>query len=326
MKQKTSMSVSMKKNLVLFTILILMGLFFTFQNPKFMNIYNLTNMVRQSLPNFVIGCAMTFVIASGYIDLSVGGLMALSAMFYGYLCIWGVNPWLAFVPVILLGIVAGFVNTFITEKLKIPAIMATLATWIITSGLALSVCSAIPITSAEVKTVTVLNSLKFGKIPLAVPLCILVIAVFIFFEKKTILGKYAIAIGGNDAAASFSGINVSKMRCIFFCMTGVMAALSGIWQVGRLGSADPTIGTGYEFKVVAACILGGVNIKGGEGTVAGVVIGTAILVILTNGLQMMGIDSFYQDVITGVVLLVAVLINSFSGKSKVRAKKKVAVS
>ncbi|MEG2842920.1 MAG: ABC transporter permease, partial [Ruthenibacterium sp.] len=88
------MSVSMKKNLVLFTILILMGLFFTFQNPKFMNLYNITNMVRQSLPNFVIGCAMTFVIASGYIDLSVGGLMALSAMFYGYLCIWGVNPWL----------------------------------------------------------------------------------------------------------------------------------------------------------------------------------------------------------------------------------------
>lgn len=322
MKQKKHMSVSVKKNMVLFVILILMGLFFTSQNPKFFNLYNLTNMVRQSLSNFLIGCAMMFVIASGYIDLSVGGVMALSAIFYGYLCLWGLNPWLAFIPVMLLGIGMGILNTVITEKLHIPAIMATLATWIITSGLAMSVCKAIPITSPEVKTVTILNSLKFGKIPLAVPICIVVILIYIFLEKKTILGKYAIAIGGNDAAALFSGINVVKMRCIFFCLTGTMAALAGIWQVGRLGSADPTIGTGYEFKVVAACILGGVNIKGGEGTIAGVMIGTSILVILTNGLQMMGIDSFYQDVITGIVLLAAVLLNSFTGK--VSMKKAVA--
>lgn len=310
MKQKRTLSASARKNIVLFVILILMGLFFYTQNPKFLKFYNLTNMVRQSLPNFIIGCGMTFVIASGYIDLSVGGLMALSAMFYGFLCIWGVNPWLAFIPVVLLGILMGILNTVITERLKIPAIMATLATWVVTSGLALSVCKAIPITSQEVKAVTVLNSFKIGKLPLAVPVCIVIILVFLFLEKKTILGKYAIAIGGNDAAALFSGINVAKMRCIFFCMTGVMAALSGIWQVGRLGSADPTIGTGYEFKVVAACILGGVNIKGGEGTIAGVMAGTAILVVLTNGLQMMGVDSFYQDVITGIVLLAAVMLNS----------------
>lgn len=314
MKQKIELSLSAKKNLVLFAILILMGLFFSSQNDRFISTYNLTNMVRQSLPNFIIGCAMTFVIASGYIDLSVGGVMGISAMFYGYLCIWGVNPWVAFLPVIVLGVLMGGVNTIITEKLGIPAIMATLATWIATQGLALAVCKAIPITSQEVKVVTVLNSLKFGKIPLAVPVVIVIILIFLFLEKKTILGKYAIAIGGNSAAAVFSGINVQKMRLIFYCITGVMAALSGIWQVGRMGSADPTIGTGYEFKIVSACILGGVNIKGGEGTIAGVMIGTSILVMLTNGLQMMGVNSFYQDVITGVVLLAAVMINSYTGK------------
>jgi len=314
MKQKNGLSLSTKKNVVLLVILVLMGLFFSTQSNKFLSVYNVTNMVRQSLPNFIIGCAMTFVIASGYIDLSVGGVMGISAMLYGYLCIWGVNPWLAFLPVLILGIGMGGLNTFITEKLRIPAIMATLATWIAAQGMALAVCKAIPITSQEVKTVTILNSLKFGKIPLAVPIVIVVILVYMFLEKKTILGKYAIAIGGNSAAAVFSGINVVRMRLIFYCLTGAMAALSGIWQVGRMGSADPTIGTGYEFKIVSACILGGVNIKGGEGTIAGVMIGTAILVMLTNGLQMLGVNSFYQDIITGLVLLAAVIINSYTGK------------
>lgn len=316
------MSRSTQKNLVLFVILILLCIFFFTQNPRFFTTYNLMNMVRQSLPNIILGCGMTFVIASGAIDLSVGGTMALSAMIYGYLCIWGVNPWLAILIVVAFGVLIGVVNTVIMEKLQIPAIMSTLALWIVTSGAAMSVCKAIPITSPEVKVITVLNSMKFGSIPLALPICIIVIAIFLFLEKKTIIGKYAIAIGGNDAAAHFSGINVTKMRMIFFILTGVMAALSGVWQVARLGSADPTIGTGMEFRVIAACILGGVNIKGGEGTITGVMIGTTILVILTNGMQMMGIGSFYQDIATGIVLLISVLINSMSANGMSLKKKK----
>lgn len=310
--RNNKLSRSTQKNLVLFVILLVLCAFFYTQNNRFITVYNLTNMVRQSLPNFILGCGMTFVIASGAIDLSVGGTMALSAMLYGYLCIWGINPWLAVVIVAGFGAVVGIFNTVVMEKLQIPAIMATLATWIITAGMAMSVCKAIPITGPELKPITVLNSLKFGKIPLALPICIVVIAVFLFLEKKTIIGKYAIAIGGNDAAAHFSGINVVKMRTCFFVLTGVLAGLSGVWQVARLGSADPTIGTGMEFKVVAACILGGVNIKGGEGTVSGVMIGTAILIVLTNGMQMMDIGSFYQDIATGLVLLASVLINSDS--------------
>lgn len=310
--RNNKLSRSTQKNLVLFVILLVLCAFFYSQNNRFITVYNLTNMVRQSLPNFILGCGMTFVIASGAIDLSVGGAMALSAMLYGYLCIWGVSPWLAVVIVAGFGVVVGIFNTIIMEKLQIPAIMATLATWIITAGMAMSVCKAIPITGPELKPITVLNSIKFGKIPLALPICVAVIAISLFLEKKTIIGKYAIAIGGNDAAAHFSGINVVKMRACFFVLTGVLAGLAGVWQVARLGSADPTIGTGMEFKVVAACILGGVNIKGGEGTVSGVMIGTAILIVLTNGMQMMDIGSFYQDIATGLVLLASVLINSVS--------------
>lgn len=320
MVRKKVLNASARKNLILLMLLVLMMLFFSVMNPKFISVYNITNLFRQSLPNFLIGCAMTFVISCGYIDLSVGGVMAMSALFYGNLCLMHMNPWLAFIPVFALGILVGIVNTLLSEKLGIPAIMSTMATWIITSGIAMSVCNAIPITSPLVKPVTKLNSLRFGKIPLALPIVIAVALIFIFLEKKTIIGKYAIAIGGNEAAARYSGINVTKMRGIFLCLTGLMAAFSGIWQVGRMGSADPTIGTGYEFRVVAACILGGVDIKGGEGTIAGVMTGTAIMVVLINGMQMMGIGSFYQDVVTGIVLLASVMINSMSGSRKVVRK------
>lgn len=316
---------SSKQNIVLLIILIALCVFFFSQNDKFISMRNMMNMVRQSLPNLLLACSMMFVIASGAIDLSIGGIMGLSAMFYGYLCIWGVNPWLAIPIIMVFGAGIGVLNTVIMEKLKIPAIMATLATWIITAGMALVVCNAIPISDELAKPITAWNSMKFfDGIPLALFIVVAVILLFIFLEKKTLLGKYAIAIGGNDSAAYYAGINVFKMRMIFFILSGAIAAFSGMWQVGRLGSADPTIGVGMEFSVIAAVILGGVNIKGGEGTILGVVIGTLILMILTNGMQMMGIDSFFQQIVTGIVLYVAVLVNSLGGSKKKISKKMVA--
>ncbi|MEF9989308.1 MAG: ABC transporter permease [Christensenellaceae bacterium] len=324
-KKSINKSSSSKQNLVLLGLLVVILLFFTLQNPKFFSLYNIMNIMRQNVPNFIIACAMMFVIASGAIDLSIGGVMALSAVTYGYLCIWGINPWVSILIVMVLGIIVGVVNAIITEKFHIPAIMATLATWLITAGLALTICNAIPISDEPVKAITVLNKMKFfdDKIPLALFIILGVIIIFFFLEKKTILGKYAIAIGGNENAARYSGINVAKMHTIYFVLCSVMAALAGVWQVARLGSADPKIGIGMEFTVISACILGGVNIKGGAGSIVGVVIGTAILAVLTNGMQMMDIQSFYQQVVTGIVLLGAVLLDYFFTylrKSKTRPK------
>ncbi|MDR0651841.1 MAG: ABC transporter permease [Synergistaceae bacterium] len=316
------MSKSTRQNLMLLAVLAAMFIFFTCRNARFASLYNLTNMFRQSLPNLILGCASMFVITSGGIDLSVGGTMAISALFYGYLCLWGVNAWFAIPIVCVLGAFVGAANTFIMEKLKIPGIMATLATWIITSGMAFMVCRAIPLNDPLLKPVVILNSMKFfgNRIPLAIPIVIAVSAIFLFLERHTVLGKYAIAIGGNELAAYYSGIDVVKIRMIFFVLSGIMAALSGVWQVARLGSADPTIGTGMEFNVLTACILGGVNIKGGEGTITGMLLGTLILMVLLNGMQMMGVDSFFQSVATGVVLYIAVLLNTLMSRFRMKVK------
>ena len=315
------MSKTLKQNLMLLLVLIVMVVFFALQNSRFASIYNLTNLFRQSLPNIVLGCTMAFVVISGAIDLSVGGVMALSALMYGQLCIWGVNAWATIPILMVLGAIVGITNTLIMEKLRIPGIMATIATWIITSGLAFTICRAIPIASEkypQMNPIKILNSARiFGNIPIAVPIAIVVVLIFVFLEKKSIM-RYAIAIGGNETAATMAGISVLKMRLIFFILSGVMAALSGVWQVARLGSADPTIGTGMEFNVMVATILGGVNIKGGEGSIIGVFLGSLILMVLINGMQMMGIGSFFQTLTTGIVLYIAVLLNVLIGRSSGR--------
>ena len=185
--------------------------------------------------------------------------MAILSMFYGYLTLWGVNVWVALVIVVIAGAVIGLINTAVQEALKIPSIMATLATSIIFSGLAYAVCRAIPINDPLLKPICVINKLKVLGLPLALYVIVVIAAIFIFLEKKTVVGKYAIAIGG-------------------------------------------------------------VNIKGGEGTVVGVLIGTFIIIVLKNGMQLMGIDSFYQNVATGVVLFVAVLAFSLFDMMAMRKK------
>jgi ribose/xylose/arabinose/galactoside ABC-type transport system permease subunit len=315
------------QNLVLIAILIALVLFFTSMNHRFFSNRNFINLLRQILPLILMGCAMTFVINSGAIDLSVGGVMGLSAVCFGIFVTWGANVWAALFMVCVLGATVGLINTLVIHGFNLPPIMATMATWIASGGLAYVVCNAIPVKDPGIKPITELNNLMFfnDSIPLALFIILFVVALFIFLEKKTVIGKYAIAIGGNENAAFLSGINVAKMRWIFYSLTGIMAAISGVWQVSRIGAGDPNIGIGMEFSVIAGCILGGINIKGGDGTVTGMLIGTVILIILTNGMNMMGVNAFYQQVATGVVILIAVLIMYLVGYIRtMRSKKQVA--
>jgi ribose/xylose/arabinose/galactoside ABC-type transport system permease subunit len=270
------------QNLILLGVLIALIIFFTVMNPRFFSSRNFVNIVRQVLPVILMGCAMTFVINSGAIDLSVGGVMALSAVLFAKIVTWGVDAWVAIFLVCFLGVIVGSVNTFIIHGFKLPPIMATMATWIACSGLSYIVCNAIPIKDPGMKPIAVLNSMLFFNktVPLALFIIVAFVAFFLFLERKTLIGKYAISIGGNENAAFLSGISVSRMRLIFYILSGTMAVLAGVWQVSRIGSGDPNIGLGMEFSVIAGCILGGVNIKGGDGSITGMLIGMMILALL----------------------------------------------
>lgn len=328
-KKNRSLSSTTSYNIVLLIVLLCVVVFFAFMNQNFVSKYNITLLFRQYLPNVIIACAMMLVINSGAIDLSVGGVMALSAITYAVLCVEGVNPWLAVGIVAIMGMVIGVINTILVEVLHISAYMATIAGWLAYGGLAFTVCGGPnPIAKPEMQVITILDHYKlFGQIPLAVPIILVVVAIFIFLEKKTVLGKYAIAIGGNYNAARYSGINVTKMRLLFFVLSSTMAALSGVWQDARLSTADPRcIGLGVEFAVLSACIVGGVNIKGGQGSIIGVVMGVLLLAVLPNGIQLMAKSlpvwlqwlksPFLPQVLTGFVMLVVVFINYFVGRGR----------
>ena len=309
-------------NLFMLVVIIAFMVLFALLNPKFIALYNMMLLFRQNLPAIMIACAMTLVITSGAIDLSVGGVMALSAITYAALAVAGIPAWLSIVLTACLGIIIGVINTIIIEKLQIPAFMATIAGWLVYGGLAFTVCGGPnPITDPKMQVITVLDDIKlFDKVPLAVPIAILFVVIFLFLEYKTILGKYAIAIGGNMNAAYYSGISVFRMRLVYFILCSLMAALAGVWQVAKLSTADPySIGLGMEFIVLSACIVGGTNIKGGQGSVIGSVLGVFLLAILPNGIQMMKSSlpvwlqwlksPFLPQVITGVILLIVVFIN-----------------
>lgn len=325
-----SLNSTARYNIALFLVLVAFVVIFTLMNPKFLAKYNIFLLFRQNLPNMIIACALMFVVTSGSIDLSVGGVMAFCAITYAALCVKGVNPWWAIGIVALIGVGIGLINTLLIEKLGIPAFMATIAGWLIYGGLAFTVCGGPnPISKPAMQVITILDdkATYVGPFPLALVIVVVVIAIFLFLERKTVLGKYAIAIGGNFNAAYFSGINVIKMRAIYYILCSVMAALSGVWQVARLSTADPRcIGLGTEFAALSACIVGGANIKGGQGSIIGAVLGVLLLAVLPNGIQLMKSalpvwlqwlkSPFLPQVITGIVLLVVVFINYLIGRGK----------
>jgi len=325
-----SLNSTARYNIALFLVLVAFVVIFTLMNPKFLAKFNIFLIFRQNLPNMIIACALMFVVTSGSIDLSVGGVMAFCAITYAALCVKGVNPWWAIGIVALIGVGIGLINTLLIEKLGIPAFMATIAGWLIYGGLAFTVCGGPnPISKPAMQVITILDdkATYVGPFPLALVIVVVVVAVFLFLERKTVLGKYAIAIGGNFNAAYFSGINVIKMRAIYYVLCSVMAAMSGVWQVARLSTADPRcIGLGTEFAALSACIVGGANIKGGQGSIIGAVLGVLLLAVLPNGIQLMKSalpvwlqwlkSPFLPQVITGIVLLVVVFINYLIGRGK----------
>jgi ribose transport system permease protein len=228
----------------------------------------------------------------------------------GYFCVWGINLYVALVLLVVMGAAIGLLNWFLIDKLVIPAIIATIATMTTIRGLTYTICGAVSVQGKAIKATRVLYSTIFFEniFPIAIPLLfvIFVVALFLFLEKRTILGKYSLAMGGNPIAARLSGINVGRIKCVLFMLTGVTAAFAGAITTGSMAQGEPNSGLGFEFEVLAACVLGGINIKGGEGSIWRMVIGALIIGVLNNGMNMLDISSFYQQVVKGAVLLLAI--------------------
>nr|WP_157669362.1 ribose ABC transporter permease [Chitinibacter sp. GC72] len=283
-------------------------------SPDFMTVGNLLNVFRQVSINALIAFGMTLVILLGGIDLSVGSILALSSVLTALMLSHGVDPVVAASVGILAGAGMGMINGVIISKGKVAPFIATLGMMTILRGLSLVFSEGRPITGLNSDFFAMLGGgYVAGFIPVPVILMLVMFAVFWFVLKRTVFGRHVYAVGGNEEAAALSGIKTDRIKIWVYTLSGAMAATAGMILTSRLNSAQPTAGTGYELDAIAAVVLGGTSLTGGRGWIFGTLVGALLIGILNNGLNLLGVSSFYQQVIKGVVILLAVLLDR-SGK------------
>ncbi len=288
----------------LFAIVLVVSI----MEPDFLTLNNLFNILRQVSINALIAFGMTFVILTGGIDLSVGSILALSSAFVAGLMTDGTSALIAILAGLIVGAVMGALNGMVISLGKVAPFIATLATMTIFRGLTLVYTDGKPITGlSQGGWFELFGRGYFWIFPVPVLTMLLAFAVLYFILKKTTFGRYTYAIGGNEEAAKLMGIQVNKVKIMIYSLSGLMAALAGIILTSRLNSAQPTAGTSYELDAIAAVVLGGTSLSGGRGWIVGTLIGALIIGTLNNGLNLLGVSSFFQLVVKGLVILFAVL-------------------
>jgi len=286
-------------------------------NNDFLSAQNLLNVLRQTSTNMFIAIGMTLVIILAGIDLSVGSIMAASGVVTGGLIAYsGVPLWLAVLAGLLIGIIFGLINGYFIAYKFLPSFIVTLATMNIARGMAYVYTDGKPIRVMSDEFNFIGSGYLWGKIPIPVIYMIVIIVITSLIMNRTKLGRYMYAVGGNQEAARFSGIHTKRVQLFAFTFSGFLAAFSGIALASRMFSGQPTAGMGAELDAIAAVVLGGTSMTGGSGRIGGTVIGALIIGILSNGLNLMGVNSFWQYIVKGIVILVAVYVDVSKMKSE----------
>lgn len=298
------------QNLGTIAALIILIVFVSVLNPAFLQVNNLLNLMRQLIINGFIALGMTFVILTGGIDLSVGSTLAFTSAIFAGLLQNGMATGLAILITLALGLALGLINGILITKGKLAPFIVTLATMTIFRGLTLVYMDGRPISGPKDDfAFQFLGKGQVFGIPLQVILFLIVYIVLSTLLNKTSHGRKIFAVGGNEKASFISGIKIDKVKVLVYVISALMAVVSGLVLTSRLNSAQPTAGSAYEMDAIAAVVLGGTSMTGGSGSLTGTLIGILILGVLNNGLNLLGVSSFYQQIVKGVVILIAVLID-----------------
>jgi ribose transport system permease protein len=302
-------------------VLVLMIVVTAVLDPSFLETSNLLNLVLQWAPVGLMAIGMTFVIISGGFDLSVGGMYAGAAVLYATLAGDGLPIPLAVLAVLAAGIVAGLVNGAIITRLEVNPFVATLGTGFMLRGLALVLTSAAPIIVAG-SAFQYIGAAKWGPFPVA---GVLLVAAFLFFGfilSRTIYGRSIYAIGGGNEAARLSGLRTDLLRTSTYMLSGFMAALAGVIIAARLGSGQANIGANIELDVITVVVVGGTALTGGEGAIWRTAVGISILAVLGNAFDRLQVDTFWQMVIKGAIIVLAIAADSYS-KRRANAARRI---
>ena len=286
---------------------VLLCLALTLLSDRFLTIGNVTNVLRISAINAIISVGMTYVILTAGIDLSVGAVAALAAVVAAQIVQTSGNPISAGLICLLVGTVLGMANGSITIALRIPPFITTLGMMTIARGLALTFTQGRPITGFP--PAFRYPGIGFlGPFPMPIVVAAIVFIAGYIILARTSLGLRIRALGNNPVAARLAGINIRYVTVAVYTIQGLLAALAGLLLIGRLDSAAPTIGVGYEFDAIAAVVVGGTSFAGGEGGLGGTLIGVLIIGVINNGLNLLNVNALWEQVVKGVVIALALLI------------------
>lgn len=288
-------------------ILVILMLIIYILTPRFISVTNISNVLQQVSLVMITGSAVTLLMISGNLDLSVGGVLGQAAVMYAFLARAGLPLGIAILISTLSGSAMGFLNGYMISKLKITPVIATLGTMSITRGLAHVFADGTMITAGLPRNFKFLTTTYFGPVPLILIIVLIVVLLFYFIQTKTTLGRYALYIGSNQQTAYFSGLRVDRVIIWLYILSGTLAAFSGVLLASRLGAGDSKMGEGFEFDTIVAALIGGTSIAGGKGSITGMIIGAFIMGIIRNGLNLLNVQYYYQMVIMGIILVLAIL-------------------
>ncbi|MEH2359470.1 ABC transporter permease subunit [Nostoc sp.] len=296
-------------------ILVIICILFAFLSPNFLTGGNIVNILRQASINIVLATGMTFVILTGGIDLSVGSILAVSAVVALLVSLLPALSWAAVPAALLAGLLLGLVNGALITFLDVPPFIVTLGSLTALRGVAFLVAKGTTLINRDINFAWVGNS-YVGPLPWLVIIALLTIIASWFVLRQTVLGVQIYAVGGNERAARLTGIKVNRVLLFVYGISGLLAGLAGIMSASRLYSASGVLGQGYELDAIAAVILGGTSFTGGIGTIGGTLLGALIIAILNNGLTLLNLSYFWQLVVKGLVIILAVMIDRLRRRSR----------
>ena len=305
MKKKVNVLNILARYAIILALVLLVIVFWS-SSDTFFTENNIFNIFKQVAVVGIVSVGMTMVLLTGGIDLSVGSTIGVACVLTATLLLAGVNAILAVIITLIACTAIGMLNGFFINVLKIPPLITTLGMMTSLRGSAYLITGGLPIFGFESDILVLGKGMIFGVIPVQMVIMVVIFILGWLFLDKTRFGRYIYGVGGNEEATRLSGVNVKKIKYIVYAISGFLSGLAGVVLLARVNSGQPKAGDGYEMNVITAVVLGGVSISGGEGKIGFVIIGVLFMGVLTNGMIMLNVDTYVQQVIQGFALLGAV--------------------
>jgi len=290
--------------------LAVISILFTSLNPVFITQRNLINIAQQASINAIVALGMTIVIITAGIDLSVGATVAITSLIVAKTMSTS-SIGVAILIGLIVGILCGLINGVLVSYVKLQPFLVTLGTMSLFRGLALIFSNGLPIRDIPASFLTGMNLLN-SRIPIPVIIMIVFALILGLILRYTVLGEYIFAIGGNEEATRLSGVRVNEYKILAYVISGVACTIAGIIFISRVSVGDPQAGNGYELEAIAAAAVGGASLMGGQGSIFGTILGALLLSAIRNGLTLLNVQSFYQSVAIGIVILIAITLDRYT--------------